>query len=116
MRRSALYALLLVAGAGWAIAGLLAWALVARVGGLGVFILGVATLLVAVRAELNADAPAWSAHLMRRQYEEAFEAKGEARLARWAERVERHRLLYIARTVGIALALLGLNIFIRHQL
>jgi len=53
---------------------------------------------------------------MRRQYEAAFEGRPEDRLARWAERVERHRLLYIARTVGIALLVVGLNMFVRHQL
>jgi hypothetical protein len=116
MRRSSLAALLLVAGAGWAIAGALAWTLVGRVGWLGILILGVATLLVALRVELDADYPAWSRYLMRRQYEQAFEGTPEARLARWAERVERHRALYIARTIGIALALIGLNMFVRHQL
>jgi hypothetical protein len=114
MRRSTWYALALVAVTGWTIAAGLAWLLVARVGWFGVMILGVVTLLVALRAEMTSDYPAWSPYLMRRQYEQAFEGGAEARLARWAEQVERHRALYIVRTIGIAL--LGLNMFIRHQL
>jgi hypothetical protein len=53
---------------------------------------------------------------MRRQYEHTFEGTKEERFAKWAERVERNRLLYIARTIGIATTLIGLNMFIVHQL
>jgi hypothetical protein len=40
----------------------------------------------------------------------------EQRFARWAARVERNKWLYIARTIGIAAILIGLNMFIAHQL
>jgi hypothetical protein len=53
---------------------------------------------------------------LRGQYEQTFESTTQDRLARWAERIERNRLLYIARTIGIATILMGLNMFILHQL
>jgi hypothetical protein len=53
--------------------------------------------------------------LLRRQYEQKFEGRAEERLAKWAERVERNKC-YIARSIGIAAILIGLNIFIVHQL
>src|SRR5437763_13554255 len=112
MRRSSLYALMLVAGVGWGIAGLIAFTLVTKVGWLGILIIGLAICLVAVRAELDADAPAASVTLLRRQYEQTFEATKEERFAKWAERVERKRLLYIARTIGIATILIGLNMIL----
>ena len=62
--------MLFIAITGWAIAGLMALALVSRVGWLGVLILGLAVLMVALRAELDADSPAVSDALMRRQYEQ----------------------------------------------
>lgn len=109
MRRSSWYALLTVAVAGCAIAGLIALALVAMVGWLGVLIIGLAACLVAVSAELHADSPVPSVTLLRRQYEQTFEGTKEQRFAKWAERVERNRLLYIGRTIGIATALIGLT-------
>jgi hypothetical protein len=57
-----------------------------------------------------------SVALLRGQYEQTFESTTQDRLARWAERIERNRLLYIARTIGIATILMGLNMFILHQL
>jgi hypothetical protein len=72
--------------------------------------------MVALRAELDADSPAVSDALMRRQYEQIFEGTAESRLARRGELIERNRWLYIARTIGIAMILLGLNMFIVHQL
>ncbi len=116
MRRSSWYALMFVAAIGWGIASLIAFTLVAKVGWLGILIIGLAICLVAVRAELDADSPASSVTLMRRQYEQTFEGTKEERFAKWAERVERNRLLYIARTIGIATTLIGLNMFIVHQL
>jgi len=50
------------------------------------------------------------------QYEQAFDGTMEHRLARWVERVERNKWLYITRTIGIATMLIGLNMFIVHQL
>ena len=101
---------------GWGIAGLVAVALVSLVGWLGILILGLAILLVALNVELDTDSPAWSATLLRRQYEQTFEGTTEERFERWAARVERNKWLYIARTIGIAAILIGLNMFIAHQL
>jgi MFS family permease len=116
MRRSSWYALMVVVVVGWGIAGLIAFVLVAKVGWLGVLIIGLAICLVAVRAELDADSPAMSVTLLRRQYEQTFEGRKEERFAKWAARVEQNRLLYIARTIGVATVLIGLNMFIVHQL
>jgi hypothetical protein len=88
----------------------------AKVGWLGILIIGLTICLVAVRAELDADAPTASVSLLRRQYEQTFEGTKEERFARWARRVERNRVLYIAGTIGIATVLIGLNMFIVHQL
>jgi MFS family permease len=116
MRRSSWYALLFVAIIGSAIGGAIALALVSRIGWLGILIVGMFVIFISVRAELDADSPAVSVALMRRQYEQTFEGTAEGRLARLAERIERNRRLYITRTIGIAMALLGLNMFIVHQL
>jgi hypothetical protein len=70
MRRSSWCALMIVAAIGWGIAGLVAVALVSLVGWLGILILGLAILLVALNVELDSDSPAWSATLLRRQYEQ----------------------------------------------
>ena len=119
MRRTTWYALMTVALTGWTIAGAIAWATVAALGWFGVMLLGLATIVVALRVELDEDFPGTgaygSAHIMRRQLEQEHEGPPEARLARFAERLERNRLLYIVRTVGIALALLGLNLWALHQ-
>jgi hypothetical protein len=94
----------------------MALALVSWVGWLGILIIGLIIVMVAVRVELDADSPAWSVALLRRQYEQTFEGTVEDRFARWAARVERNKWLYIARTIGIATILIGLNMFIMHQL
>ena len=116
MRRSSWYVLMIVATLGWGVAVLLAFALVSRVGWFGVLIIGFIIILVPQLAELDADSPAWSATLLRRQYEQTFDGTMEHRLARWVERVERNKWLYITRTIGIATMLIGLNMFIVHQL
>ncbi len=116
MRRSAWYALALVAVVGSSLGGLIALTLVSRIGWLGVLMVGLAILMISVLAELDADAPVASVALLRRHYDLTFEGTAEGRLARFAERLERNRSLYITRTIGIALVLLGLNMFIRHQL
>ena len=116
MRRSTWYALITVAVVGWGIAGLMALVLVSWLGWFGILMIGLFILMVALLAELDADAPAWSVTLLRRQYEQTFEGTTEDRLARWAERVERNKGLYIVRTIGIAMILIGLNMFIVHQL
>jgi hypothetical protein len=116
MRSSAWYALLLIAVLGFGVAGLISVVLVAAVGWLGVLLIGLGICFVAVRAELDADAPLASVALLQRQYERNSEERSEERLARWAERLERNKWLYVARTIGIATSLIGLNMFIVHQL
>src|SRR5215468_12527911 len=54
MRRSSWYALMIVAAVGWGIAGLLAFALVSRVGWFGILIIGLIIILVPQLAELDA--------------------------------------------------------------
>lgn len=111
-------ALAVIAAAGWTAAGLLALILVAHVGWAGIALIGLAVLLVASRQEMTEDSPAPlpTAHMLARQYEEMLECVPEARLARLALRAERHRLLYIARTFGGALVLLGGGMFLLHQI
>jgi hypothetical protein len=116
MRRSAWGAVLLVALAGWGIAGLMALTLVSLVGWFGILIIGLAICFIAVQVELNDEAPATSVALLRRQYQQTFEGTTEERFAKWARRIERNKWLYIARTIGIAAFLIGLNMFIVHQL
>jgi hypothetical protein len=116
MRRSSWYALMFVVVIACGIAGLISFVLVAKVGWLGILIIGLAVYFVTTRAELDADAPVASVALLRRQYEQTFEGTTEERFAKWAERVERNRLLYIGRTIGIATILIGLNMFIVYQL
>jgi hypothetical protein len=114
--------LILSVAVGWATAGLLAWLLVARVGPLGVAIVGLAVLLIANRAELDehnalpvpqGDA---SLHLYRELAQRRSRLRPEERLADAAGRAEFFRLGYIAKTVGWSLFLLGINLFAFHGL
>jgi Zn-dependent protease with chaperone function len=98
MQRSSWYALLFVAIIGSAIGGAIALALVALVGWLGILIVGLSILFIAMRAELDADSPAMSVTRLRRQYEQTFEGTAEGRRAKFADRIEQNRWLYIART------------------
>lgn len=115
MRRwSARQTLLAIALTGWAAAGLIAWALVARLGWFGVLLLGLATLFIASRFELDDDnaAPdmpggAGSVEVYAQQL---------SRRPDLAERAERIRLVSLLNTIGIALAAIGLFMFVRHQL
>jgi hypothetical protein len=107
---------MIVAAVGWGIAGLLAFVLVSRVGWFRILIIGLIIILVPQLAEWDADSPAWSVTLLRRQYEQTFDGTMENRLARWVERVERNKWRHIARTIGIAIMLIDLNMFIVHQL
>jgi hypothetical protein len=111
--------LLLVAFLGWGIAGFAAWALVARVGWIGVGLIGGAVLFVALRVELDDEFPGsgiGAAHLMRVQLEQAQGGSPETRLARLARRAERNRWLYLLRTIGIALLVMGGGMFALHQI
>jgi hypothetical protein len=109
-------ALVLVAVTGWGLAAFIAYMIVIYLGWFGVMLIGLVTLLAGQFAELDDEAPAASPYLLARRYEQTFEGNPESRMARFAQRVERHKWLYITRTIGIALALLGLNMFIEHQL
>jgi hypothetical protein len=116
MRRSAWVAVLFVVLTGWGIAALMAVTLVLLVGWLGILIIGLAICFCAAQAELDDQAPVASVTLLRRQYAQTFEGTAEAWLAKWAERVEHNKRLYVAKTVGISAILIGLNMFIMHQL
>jgi len=116
MQRSAWIAVLLVVLAGWGIVALMAVTLVSLVGWLGILIIGLAICFCAAQAELDDQAPVASVALLRRKYARTFEGTAEERLAKWAQRVEHNKWLYVARTVGIAAILIGLNMFIMHQL
>ena len=73
-------------------------------------------LLCAAQAELDDQSPMASVSLLRRQFEQSSERTAKERLANWAQRVEHNKGLYITRTVGVAAILIGLNMFIMHQL
>ena len=116
MRRASWYVLATIAAIGWAGAALLAWWLMTRLGWFGVMLIGIVVLFASSRPELTDDSPAASGYLLQRRYEQQFEGNAESRLAGWVARLERHRWLYLIRTIGIALALLGLNMFVTRQL
>lgn len=107
-----------IAVIGWVAAGLIALTFVAHVGWIGIFIIGLIVLLAGVSVDLNADHPAHlpSAHLMARQYERLTGGSHDERLTRFAERLERNRLLYLLRTFGIAMVMLGLGMLLLRQL
>lgn len=108
--------LAVIAAAGWTAAGLVALVFVAHVGWVGLLVIGLIVLLASIAVDLNADHPAHlpSAHLMARQYEKMLEGRPEERAARFAERLERRRLLYLVRTFAIALVLLGGGMTLLH--
>ena len=116
MQRSAWGAALFVVLAGWAIAALIAVTLVLLVGWLGILIIGLLICFCAAQAEFDDQATVASVALLRRQYDQSSELTAEERLANWAQRVEHNKWLYVARTAGIAAILIGLNMFIMHQL
>jgi hypothetical protein len=109
-------ALVVVAVAGWSLAGFIAYLIVIHLAWFGVMLIGIITLLAGQFAEMDDEAPASSPYLLARRYEQTFEGNAETRMARFAARLERHKWLYITRTIGIALTLLGLNMFITRQL
>lgn len=107
--------------AGWAVAALVAWALVSRIGWLGVVLIGLAILFVASHWQIDDQNalptnPTGAGHLYTAQYQRQFARSPEEAAARKAEEAEFNRVLYVARTIGIALLLLGANMFIAHQL
>lgn len=110
-------ALAVIAVLGWTAAGLLALTLLAHVGWAGLALIGLGVLLVTSRLEMTEDSPAPlpTTHMLSRQYDEMMPHQPELRLARMADRLQRQRMLYIARTFGIALLLLGGGMFLLHQ-
>lgn len=107
--------LIAVAVLGWSGVGFIAYELVVHLAWFGVMLIGVVVTVAALWPEIDEDAPAASEYLLRRQVEQRAEGNAESRLARFAARLERDRWLYIVRTIGIALALLGLNMFVKQQ-
>jgi hypothetical protein len=111
---SARRTLLAVALVGWAVAGFIAWTLVARLGWFGVLLLGLATLFIAARFELDDDNAA--PDLPGGTGSVEIYAQQLSRKRSLAERVERNRLVSLLNTIGIALTTIGLFMFVRHQL
>jgi hypothetical protein len=122
IRRSTRAILTAIVVAACGVAGAITWVLATRVGWLAVAIAGLAILLIAARAALSEGnaVPSYTSGLnatYKAQYERQFgQRRPEERAAERAERVELERLLYIARTIGGAMLLLGLCMFIVHQL
>jgi len=113
--------LIVLGAAGWAAAGLLAWALVSRIAWFGVALIGLAILFVAARWQIGDENalptnPTGAGHLYTAQYERQFTRSPEEAAARRATEAEFDRVLYVVRTIGLALLLLGVNMFIAHQL
>jgi len=107
--------------AGWAVAGVLAWMLVSRVAWFGIALIGVAILFVASRWQINDQKalptnPTGAGHLYVAQYERQFARSPEEAASRKAYEADFNRVLYVVRTIGLALLLLGANMFIVHQL
>ena len=110
LHRPGTYALFTIALLGWAIAGLIAWVLVARLGWVGLILLGLATLLIAFRVDLDDE------NAVPDQYGTELYARQLARKPDLLERAARNRLLSLMKTVGIALAAIGVYMFVRQQL
>ena len=110
------YALAMVAVLGWSFAGFLAWAMVYGLQWFGVMLIGLVVVVAAQNAELFERTDGAESHLLEREYRETRGGSLEARLRRWTKRLKREEGCYVARTIGIALALLGLNMAILHQL
>jgi hypothetical protein len=113
--------LVVLGAAGWAVAGLIAWALVSRIAWFGVALIGLAILFVAARWQIGDQNalptnPTGAGHLYTAQYERQFARSPEEAASRKAAEAEFNRVLYVARTIGLALLLLGANMFIVHQL
>jgi MFS family permease len=106
---------------GWTLAGLLASALVSRIGWFGIILIGIAILFVASRWQIDEQNaipsnPSGANHLYAAQYERQFARSPEERASRRAADAELNRALYVIRTIGLALLLLGVSMFIVHQL
>lgn len=112
---------IVLGAAGWALAGLIAWGLVSRIAWFGVALIGLAVLFVASRWQIDDENalptnPTGAGHLYTAQYERQFARSPEEAASRKAAEAEFNRVLYVVRTIGLALLLLGVNMFIVHQL
>lgn len=119
-RRASLSIILAIIG--WSVAGLLCWQLVRRVGWLGVAVIGIVTLLVAYRWSLDETnaVPSYaggSNPLYKAQYDRQFgHSSPEHKASDRAMSVEFNRALYLLRTIGLALSMLGVSAFVVHWL
>lgn len=107
---------------GFVIAGVLVIALFQFVGWLAVGLIGLLVLFASVwldmlggHAHSDFQPGGEAVQLLARQMAERDRASPEQRLAMAAERESRRRLVYIARTVGIALTATGFGMFLLHQ-
>lgn len=107
---------------GFAIAGLVVIVLFQLVGWLAIGVIGLLVLLASVWLDmLGGNAVSDFSHggetvrLLARQMAERQRASPEQKLALAAEEDSRRRLLYIARTVGVALTAAGIGMFLLHQ-
>jgi hypothetical protein len=100
-------------GIGWAVLGLVAWFTVSFLGWLGLAILGLLIALIATHAELGEDAPSL---YVRNAAHETRRGAAEQAVSRRAERSDFQRWSGAVRAVGIALAVVGAVMFVRHQL
>jgi uncharacterized protein (DUF58 family) len=94
-----------------------------RLGWFGVGLVGLAVLLISVQVDLDADHPV-SLHshgsaeldLVARQNSERIRASPEERLALFAARVKRRRILNLVRGIGLVLTIVGFGLFVKQQL
>lgn len=95
-----------------------------QIGWLGIGIIGLFGLLISTRIDLHGghalaetdfgsgDVPMYA----RQRQAQSGEASPEQRMAKAAEREKHTRLLYLINTLFIAMALLGLGLFVIHQI
>lgn len=107
---------------GFVIAGLLVIGLFQLVGWLAIALIGLLTLLASVWLDMLGGhavsdfSPGGEAvHLLARQMAERDRASPEQKLAMAADQESRRRLIYIARTIGMAVTAAGIGMFLLHQ-
>jgi len=98
---------------GWAVLATVAWLTLRYLGWLGLAAIGVIIALIATRAELGEDAPGLP---IPGAADRSPRMTPEDRLTRHAGRSDFERWCAAARAVGIALAVTGAVMFVRHQL
>jgi hypothetical protein len=113
-------ALAIVATIGWAVAGLFTWLFVASLGWFGLAVIGLFVWFAALRVESDEEFPdtgAFGSTLLRQRFVERIQENSpDMKLANLAARAERHRWLYVMRTAGMTLVLLGAGMLIAHEL